>query len=237
MQRILVVNSKGGCGKSTIATNLASLYAAAGSPTVLMDYDPQGSSLQWSTMRADNRPAVQVIDASKTKSGQTRVWQTAVPSGTERLIMDAPAGISGLMLQDMVKRCDVIIVPVAPSPIDIHATSDFIRDLLLIGKIRKYGIHACVVANRVRRSSPLYEPLKRFLNNVNIPFITTLADTDNYIRAAEEGIGIHELAPEEASLEREQWLPLIKFLSYPAENEPGPDVVKPQFDFIAGRRA
>ena len=151
--------------------------------------------------------------------------------------MDAPAGISGLMLQDMVKRCDVIIVPVAPSPIDIHATSDFIRDLLLIGKIRKYGIHACVVANRVRRSSPLYEPLKRFLNNVNIPFITTLADTDNYIRAAEEGIGIHELAPEEASLEREQWLPLIKFLSYPAENEPGPDVVKPQFDLIAGRRA
>lgn len=237
MQRILVVNSKGGCGKSTIATNIASLYASAGSPTVLMDYDPQGSSLQWSTLRADNRPPVQVIDASRTKSGQTRVWQTAVPSGTQRLIMDAPAGISGLMLQDMVKRCDVIIVPVAPSPIDIHATSDFIRDLLLIGKIRKYGIHACVVANRVRRNTPLYEPLKRFLNNVNIPFITTLADTDNYIRAAEEGIGIHELAPEEVSLEREQWLPLIRFLSYPADDESKSDGVRPRFDLIAGRRA
>jgi chromosome partitioning protein len=237
MQRILVVNSKGGCGKSTIATNLASLYAAAGSSTVLMDYDPQGSSLQWSTLRAKNRPLIQVIDASKTKSGQTRVWQTAVPVATERMIMDAPAGISGLTLQDMVRRCDVIVIPVAPSPIDIHATSDFIRDLLLVGKIRKYGIHTCVVANRVRRHSPMYEPLKRFLHSVNIPFVTTLADTDNYIRAAEEGIGIHELDADEAALEREQWLPLIKFLSFPSEHPVRADAAKPQLNLVVGQRA
>jgi chromosome partitioning protein len=237
VQRILVINSKGGCGKSTIATNLASLYAVTGSSTVLMDYDPQGSSLQWSTQRPANRPAVQVIDASKTKSGQTRVWQTAVPASTERLIMDAPAGISGLVLQDMVRRCDVIVIPVASSPIDIHATSDFIRDLLLVGKIRKYGIHPCVIANRVRRNTPMYEPLKRFLNNVGIPFVTTLADTDNYIRASEEGIGIHELDANESALEREQWIPLVKFLSFPSEHPLKPDSTKFQLNVVAGGRA
>jgi len=213
MQTILVLNSKGGCGKSTIATNLASLYAGGGMNTALMDYDPQGSSLQWLELRDSDRPAIHGIDASKTKTGLTRTWQTAVPQGTERLVIDAPAGVCGQMLQEMVRRTDVIVVPVAPSSIDIHATSDFMCDLLLIGKIRKFGIHACVVANRVRRESPLYEPLKRFLNSLNIPFVTSLADTDNYISASETGVGIHEMDERETQLERGQWRPLIDWLA------------------------
>ncbi len=215
MQTILVLNSKGGCGKTTLATNLASLYAAGGSKTVLMDYDPQGSSLQWHKMRAENLPSIHVIDATRTRSGQTRVWQLAVPPDAERLIIDAPAGVSGLMLQEMLRRTDVIVVPVAPSPIDIHATSDFIKDLLLVGKVRTLGVHIGVVANRVRRNTPLYEPLQRFLSSLKIPFITSLTDTDNYIRAAEQGMGIHELSDDEALMEREQWLPLARWLACP----------------------
>ena len=215
MQTILVLNSKGGCGKTTLATNLASLYAAGGLKTVLMDYDPQGSSLQWHKMRAENLPSIHVIDATRTRSGQTRVWQLAVPPDAERLIIDAPAGVSGLMLQEMLRRTDVIVVPVAPSPIDIHATSDFIKDLLLVGKVRTLGVHIGVVANRVRRNTPLYEPLQSFLSSLKIPFITSLTDTDNYIRAAEQGMGIHELSDDEALMEREQWLPLARWLACP----------------------
>ncbi|MCG7961877.1 MAG: ParA family protein, partial [Candidatus Thiodiazotropha taylori] len=47
MKRLLILNSKGGCGKTTIATNLAGYYASAGTPTALFDYDPQGSSHRW----------------------------------------------------------------------------------------------------------------------------------------------------------------------------------------------
>lgn len=217
MQTILVLNSKGGCGKSTLATNLASFYSIGGTTTALMDYDPQGSSLQWLSLRGDKRPYIQGIDASRTRSGLTRSWQMAVTPGTERLILDAPAGVSGQTLQDMVKRTDVVVIPVAPSPIDIHATSEFVRDLLIVGKIRKYGIHVSVVANRVRRETLHYEPLKRFLNSLDIPFITSLTDTDNYILASESGVGIFELDEAETGLEREQLLPLINWLARPGQ--------------------
>ncbi|HHH36271.1 MAG TPA: ParA family protein [Gammaproteobacteria bacterium] len=236
MQTILVINSKGGSGKTTLATNLASLYAAGGLSTAMMDYDPQGSSLHWHRLRPEDRPSIHIIDASRSRSGQTRSWQLAVPAGTERLIIDAPAGVNGLALQEMLRRTDVIVIPVVPSPIDINATSDFIRDLLLIGKVRRLGIHVGVVANRVRRDTPLYAPLQRFLSSLGIPFITSLADTDNYIRAAESGLGIFELEPDEARLEREQWLPLVRWLACPeAPPVQIPDL--PRLTVVSGGKA
>lgn len=213
MQTILVLNTKGGSGKTTIATNLASLYASGNHVTALMDYDPQGSSMQWCRVRSPDYPFIHVIDAGMTKKKLTRTFQLKMPADVERVIIDAPAGASGLMLHEMLERTNRILIPVAPSPIDIHATSDFIRDLLLISKIRKRGIMVGVVANRVRRDTPLYEPLEKFLTALSIPFITTLTDTDNYIAAAEQGVGIHEMDAMQTSMEREQWLPLIKWLA------------------------
>jgi chromosome partitioning protein len=213
MKTILVLNTKGGSGKTTVATNIASLYAAGGVQCAIMDYDQQASSLHWRSLRDEERPDIHVVDARKTKLKQTRTWQLKLPSETERVIIDAPAGAEGLMLQEMIRRTHMIVIPVAPSPIDIHATSDFIKDLLLIGKIRKFGIRVAVIANRVRRHTPTYEPLQNFLSNLNIPFVTTLSDTDNYIIAAEQGIGIHEMDEDETRLEREQWYPLARWLA------------------------
>lgn len=225
MQTILILNSKGGCGKTTLATNLASLYATGGIETALMDHDPQESSLQWYSLRSEERASIHMINANRTKSGLTRSWQLAVPPTTKRLIIDAPAGVKGAALQDLVRKTDVVIIPVAPSPIDIHATSGFIKDLLLVGKARSMGIQIGVVANRVRLNSPHYEPLHRFLNALKIPFITTLTDTENYIKAAEEGMGIYELPEEDSVFEREQWLPLIRWLDCPE----APTQVIPEF--------
>ena len=213
MQTILVLNSKGGSGKTTVATNIASLFVSGGISCAIMDYDPQGSSLYWQSLRDPARPKIHVVDASSTKNKQTRTWQLKLPPETERVIIDAPAGAEGLVLQEMIRRTQMIIVPVAPSPIDIHATSDFIKDLLLIGKIRRLGIRIAVIANRVRRHTPTYEPLEKFLSNLKIPFVTTLSDSDNYIIAAEQGIGIHEMDNEETGPEREQWLPLARWLA------------------------
>lgn len=236
MQTILVLNSKGGCGKTTLATNLASLYSAGGLNTVLMDYDPQGSSLLWHKLRDDRLPPIKLIDATRIHQGQTRTWQLAVPPETERLIIDAPAGVDGGRLQDMLRRADVIVVPVTPSPIDIHATSDFIRDLLLVGKVRSLGVHVGVVANRVRRNTPLYAPLQHFLSSLKIPFVTSLTDTENYIKAAETGRGIYELADDEAILEREQWLPLVRWLACP-EAPPMQVPELPKLSLVSGGKA
>ena len=89
MRRIMVVNAKGGCGKSTIATNLASYYALAGARVVLADCDPQASSVDWIARRPRDAPPIRVLAAY-----DDGVWQ--VPADTEYLIMDTPARAHGL---------------------------------------------------------------------------------------------------------------------------------------------
>src|SRR5260221_6686278 len=124
-----------------------------------------------------------------------------VPEDTQQLINDAPAGVSGLLLQEMLSRADCIIIPVAPSSIDIHATANFIRDLLPVGRIRTRCIHLAVVANRVRSPMPVYQPLERFLNSLGLPFLTRISDSDVHVKAAEAGNGNFRITPPPAAPE------------------------------------
>jgi chromosome partitioning protein len=100
---------------------------------------------------------------------------------------------------------------VAPSAIDIHATANFVRDLLLVGRIRTRNIQLAVVANRVRSSMPVYQPLERFLNSLGLPFLTRISDSDTYVKAAESGIGIFEMAPSTAA-ECSEFMPIVDWL-------------------------
>jgi len=201
MRNILVLNAKGGCGKSTIATNLASYYAYEQEQQVaLVDFDPQGSSMAWLKVRPDNYPEIHGIAA----------WKEAVriPKDTEMVIMDAPARVSGKELTQLVRRVETIIVPVLPSPIDIRAAADFMKELLTTGKVSRKETKVAVVANRVRENTLIYQSLQAFLKSLKIPFVTTLRDTQNYIRAEERGVGIFEMAPSQVWWDLEQWEPL-----------------------------
>ena len=219
MKKILVINSKGGCGKTTVATNLASYFAHYGEKTALMDYDPQGSSMQWLKLRPHHLNPIHGANAARRTGNVIRSWQMVIPHGTDKLVIDAPAGIDGILMQDLVQRADSIVIPVAPSPVDIHATSDFIKDLFLIGKIRTHKTELAVIANRVRSQAPLYEPLKKFLTSLNIPFITNLTDTDNFVEAMGMGMGIVEMEFEKTLSERMELQPLIDWLGDPEKKD------------------
>ena len=213
IQKIVVLNSKGGCGKTTIATNLASLYSREGYATALMDYDPQGSSLRWLKVRPDDSSSIYAVPAAqRQKTASTLAWQMRVPPETQRVIIDAPAGVDDLQLQNFVRQANAIIIPVLPSPIDIHAATRFIESLLLVGKVRQHGVRVGVVANRVKQNTRIYQSLQRFLDTLKLPLITTLRDTQHYVRAAERGIGVHDLWDKRADIDREQWLPLWQWL-------------------------
>ncbi len=213
---ILVLNSKGGCGKTTIATSLATYYAARGLQTAMVDYDPQGSSIKWHRIRGERSPEIHAIAAFREarSSTTTRSWLLAPPLGTERVVIDAPAGVQGFQLEDLVRRVDTVLIPVLPSAIDIFAASDFIRDMLLVGKARIHRTRLAVIANRVRVQTRSYRSLRQFLETLNIPFIASLRDTQNYVRAAEQGLGIHELPGALAERDREQWEPLISWIEH-----------------------
>jgi len=221
MQTILIINSKGGSGKTTIATNIASYFASSNCKTAIMDYDPQGSSLHWLKMRSSSANPIHGADAAVQKGRLIRSLQMYVPQGTEKLVIDAPAGAEGLLLQEMVRKADFILIPVAPSNIDVHATADFIRDLLLKGGIRSQATKLAVVANRVRRTMPVYEPLERFLRALSLPFLTRISDSDHYILAAEQGTGVFEMDETEVATEREEFAPIIKWLNPAADQHDG----------------
>jgi chromosome partitioning protein len=204
MRTIMLLNAKGGCGKSTIASNLASYYASEGQAVAIVDFDPQQSSLEWLAVRPDDAPEIIGIDASEETP--------RLPRNLDVVIYDVPAGLRGKELTAMVRRAETLIIPVLPSPIDIRACSHFIRDLLLVGKVSRKQTKLAVVANRVRENTLVYHKLERFLKSLKIPFIATLRDTQNYIRGEERGLGIFELAPSLVAHDLEQWEPLLKWL-------------------------
>src|SRR5207302_9747001 len=110
---------------------------------------------------------------------------------------------------------DSVSEPVYPSDIDIHTCSRSIRYLLLIAKIRREDDRLGVIANRIRRNTLTYQSLIRFLQTLGIPVVATIRDSQNYVRAAELGIGVHEMKSYIAQEDVEQWEPLIEWLERP----------------------
>ena len=204
MRSILVVNPKGGCGKTTLATNLASYYALWGVPTVLVDVDPQQSSIEWLAARPDTFNTIHGVSGV---SGQANI-----PAGVERVIYDAPARTDTKKVMGLVKMSDSVVIPVLPSAIDIRAVARFVSELLIKGDAKQHTRLIGVVANRVRENTLIYGELEKFLKGLDIPFVTTLRDSMNYIRAANQGIGLFEMAPSAVEVDMAQWKPLINWI-------------------------
>lgn len=213
MQRIVVLNPKGGSGKTTLATNLASYYAARGDKTVLMDYDSQGSSSFWVGQRSAQQPPIQVISAYKQPLGVTRSWFLRVPTQTQTLVIDTPAALDFGGYQRVLQEAAAIVIPVLPADIDIHAAAKCIADLLTHTKISREEGRIAVVANRARKNTLVYQRLVYFLNSLRVPFLTTLRDTQNYINAAAHGLGIFDMPELQVQEDLTAWQPLLDWLA------------------------
>src|SRR3979490_1917545 len=212
MQRILVLKPKGGSGKTTIDTNLASYLASQGDRPLLSDNDPQGSTTRWLKKRKPEQPFIHGVAAFERNSRMTRAWQMRIPPDAAHVVVDTPAAVPAQDMPDMTKNAAALIVPVLPSDIDIHACSKCIADLLLIAKVRRDENRIGVVANRVRRNTVIYQSLMRFLETLRIPVIATLRDSQNYVRAAELGLGLHEMKRPAVEQALADWQPMLDWL-------------------------
>jgi chromosome partitioning protein len=111
-----------------------------------------------------------------------------------------------------VNRAETIIVPVLASPIDMKAGAEFISELLEKGKVANRRAKVAVVANRIKENTLIFEELDEYLEQLKIPYIAALREAQNYIRAYQRGLGIHELPPYLAWADWEQWDPIIEWL-------------------------
>jgi len=216
MQRIVVLNPKGGSGKTTIAINLASHFAAHGERTVLIDHDPQASAARWVRNRQPLQPPIQLIAAFERDARVTRTFQLRIPEGTDRVVVDTPAAVQAHEMPELTRAADKILVPVLPSDIDIYACSRCIQNLLLVAKVRREDNRLGIIANRVRRNTLIYQSLSRFLSSLDIPIVATLRDSQAYVRAAAQSLGLSEMKPYQAAEDLAQWQSLLEWLCVPA---------------------
>jgi len=212
MQRIIVLNPKGGSGKTTIASNLAACYAASGHRPALMDLDPQGSSMRWLRKRPEESPAIHGIAGFERSAAVTRSWQLRIPAECTAVIVDTPAALDAHSFPEVTRGADAVLVPVMPSDIDIHATAKCIADLLLVAKIRRSEHRIGIIANRVRANTLVSQSLLRFLTSLDIPLVATLRDTQNYVRSAEAGVGIYEMPHWQVYQDVDHWRQLTEWL-------------------------
>jgi len=205
MQKIMLLNPKGGCGKSTIATNLAVYYANWNMQVGIADFDPQKSSLNWLRNRTFDLNPIKAVNA-----GTERL---IIPENLDYLVLDTPASLDKSLMMELIHMTDTIIIPVLPSPIDIQAAGYFIYQLLLKHRITSEDKNICLVANRARKRSLIYRELIKFTSSIKLPLITTLKDSCHYLQYAAEGAGIFDHQTKRTESDIEDWLPLINWLN------------------------
>ena len=207
------INTKVGCGKTTMSTNQASYNAAHGFPTALFDYDPQDSATRWLAQRPDELGHIHgVAAAHQPEANVTRTFQMRVPPETRRLILDTPASLKRMDLIEILRGAAAVIVPILPSTIDAHVTAAFTKDLETELRMHAPGASVAIVANRVRRNTRAFQTLLRFLDAGKMAPVACLRDSQNYVQASAGGIGIHDMKPSPTRIDREQWQPLVDWL-------------------------
>ncbi|MGJ3260066.1 MAG: AAA family ATPase [Rhodospirillales bacterium] len=204
MRSILISNAKGGCGKTTLSTNLAAAFSQCGLKTAIADVDPQGSSLQWIDRRPTGMPAIIGLDWS---DGIGKVKKSI-----DRLIIDAPAALTPKEFQKLLKMADGIVMPILPSAFDQVAAMNFLSKVETLKPIRKNKKQVAVVANRVRSRSRSSRALMEFLKSFNHPPVITLRETVMYTDAADNGVSVFDKQTKAAREAQADWTDLISYL-------------------------
>lgn len=206
MLSVLVINAKGGSGKTTVATNLAGYCADRGAGVLLADWDPQSCALDWLSVRPRGRPVIEGVAAHQ---------QPPRPSERRHAVVvhDAPAAVHGSALKLLLRRADRIVVPVLPSPVDMRAAGRFIEELRAALPPGRQAPPVAVVANRARGYTNVFLELDAYLSRLSgVRYVTALRESSNYLRAAQRGLSIFEFAPAATAVDREEWKPLIRWL-------------------------
>ena len=206
MRKVLVASSKGGCGKTTIATNLAAHFAQDGHNTVLVDADRQGSSLRWAEKRAGLAAPVLGV------SGLRRDWADKIPKDAERVIVDGPAGIRAGELAELLEDVDTLLIPMLPSRIDLEASEAFLREVAQLARVKRGKVAVGLVANRLKPWTTAAQQAVDEIKRLPFPLVAQLRDTQGYVLMTGLGKSIFDYHSEVIRSHQEDWEKLIRWL-------------------------
>jgi chromosome partitioning protein len=206
MRKILVASSKGGCGKTTIATNLAAHFAQDGKNTALVDADRQGSSLHWAEKRAGLAAPVLGL------SGLRRDWADKLPDDAQRVVIDGPAGIRPGELAELLEDVDALLIPVLPSRIDLEASAVFLRDVAQLARVKRGKVAVGLVGNRLKPWTTASQEAVEEIKRLPFPLLAQLRDTQAYVLVAGLGKSIFDYHSELIRTHQDDWAKLLRWL-------------------------
>ncbi|GAB3101374.1 nucleotide-binding protein [Lysobacter terrae] len=207
MKTVLVASSKGGAGKTTIATHLAAHAALDGLRTTLVDADPQASSTRWAQKRAGLDAAVLAVDGTRRKT-----WRKHVPDDSQRVIVDGAAGAMADELDPFLETVDAVIVPVVPSSFDIEATVPFLDSLAKHPRVRKGALRVGLVGNKLKPWTNISQQALDLLKQWPYPLVAQLRDSQGYVVTTALGKSLFDYHSANVREHQADWQPLLKWL-------------------------
>jgi chromosome partitioning protein len=194
----VVGGTKGGTGKSTVATNLAVMHAAAGSDVLLVDADEQGTSTNFTAMRNQTRleGAGYTCVALTGKAVMTELRRLA-PKYQE-VVVDV-GGANGATQRGALSVCDVYLVPFAPRSFDVWAL-ERVAELVEEGRSLNPELRAYAFLNRAdARGGDNAAAAEIIRDQSTLEFLPVrLGNRKSYARAATSGLSVVELRPADA---------------------------------------
>lgn len=207
MNTVLVAGSKGGVGKTTIATHLAAHAALAGRNTALVDLDPQGSSMRWAQRRLQMQSPVLGIDGAG-----RRGWPDKVPPDTDCLVIDAPAGAMADALSTALEHADVLVAPVPPSTLDIEATVTFLDSLAVHPRVRRGELRVGLVGNKLKPWTQASQQTVELLQSWPYPLVAQLRDSQAYVLLCALGKSLFDYHSAHVRDHQADWQPLLRWI-------------------------
>jgi chromosome partitioning protein len=194
---VAVVNLKGGCGKSTIAVNLACELASQGDGVLLLDNDSQGTANHWIThgtlpIRGESMPLESAADGD-------RLVRAVAAARDRYVVLDAPAHV-GAATQAAGRIADLVLIPVTASGIDLVATEAAVELIRQARLLRRNGSPSCLIVpskidRRTDAGRQIWEQLRRFEEPVGPAIHQRAAFAD----AFSAGQWIGDYAPQSAA--------------------------------------